>query len=570
MPPPHDAVCAQLDRILAHETFSNARRLSAFLRYVVEQTLAGRSAELKEYLLGVEVFGRGDKFDPRLDSIVRVEAGKIRSKLAEYYDGAGANDPVLIQLTKGAYVPAIVQRDSGTPRQDRLNTTAIAVLPFVNLSSDPESNYFSDGLTEELINTLSAAGGLQVVARTSVFQFKGKVGDIREIGARLGAAHVLEGTVRKAGDKLRVTAQLIDVQSGYKSWSKVYERMMSDVFALQEELSSTIAGALGAQVVGERRPKSIEAYQAYLMGRFHRHQWTVDGFGKSCECYERALQYDPEYAQALAGLSEAFALRAMMMDVDPGPYFSRAREAATRSLAITEHSALAHVSLGFIHNICDWQWGAAESAYRRALELNPGLAEAYHLYGILLAVLGRFDRASTVFTKARQLDPLSLVINTHGALVPYFSRDYDAAEVELQKVFAMDKNFPEVHWLLAWVREWRGQYHEALAHLQTAVELGGDNPVIRGDVGCVLALLGRREEAMEVIRALESTFRSPHIAATSIAHIYSYLGEPGPAHDWLDAAFDVRDTMLPWICGDPRWQGLWPHARLRQLRDSMG
>jgi tetratricopeptide (TPR) repeat protein len=184
--------------------------------------------------------------------------------------------------------------------------------------------------------------------------------------------------------------------------------------------------------------------------------------------------------------------------------------------------------------------------------------------------LGRFDRASTVFTQARQLDPLSLVINTHGALVPYFSRDYDAAEVELQKVFAMDKNFPEVHWLLAWVREWRGQYHEALAHLQTAVELGGDNPVIRGDVGCVLALLGRREEAMQVIRALESTFRSPHIAATSIAHIYSYLGEPGPAHDWLDAAFDVRDTMLPWICGDPRWQGLWPHARLRQLRDSMG
>jgi TolB-like protein/Flp pilus assembly protein TadD len=549
-----------------------------FLRYVVEQTLAGRSGEIKEYVVGVEVFGRGNDFDPRLDSIVRVEARKVRTKLAEYYASAGARDPVSIELPKGSYAPLIVERQvRPTLGQHPDHATSVAVLPFANIGSDADTEYFADGLTEELIHALGSTGRLLVVARTSVFQFKGKAGDVREIGTRLGAAHVVEGSVRKAGDKLRVTAQLTVVESGYQLWSWVYDRTVTDVFAIQTELAQAIATALGQRigvplpsVPVEPEPRSLEAYRAYLRARFHRHQWTADGIAKSVEWSQRALELEPDYAEALAGLSEVLVLSTFWANVDPRSHIEKGREIATRALSISPSLVQPHVVLAWIHMIYDWQWEAAEREVQRALELNPGSVDAYHALGFVYAVTGRCEEASQTGALMLQLDPLSLLINTHVATLTYFRRDYAAAEAQLLKVLSMDRNFAEAHWILAWMNERQGRYQEALHHLGTAASLGGDNPYLLSDVGCVYALTGETVRAHDVVRQLESTFRRPHAAATAIAHVHLFLGELEQAYHWVDTAFEVKDTMVPWICIDPRYDALWSHPGLDDLRKGMG
>jgi len=267
---PADAVRAQLSRILASEHFVRSERLSRFLEFTVEQTLAGRAELLKEYPIGVEVFGRKDSFDPRIDAIVPVQAVSLRSRVNDYYARQGANDPILIEYVKGGYAPAMRDRTTAEPGLAPAEQASIAVLPFVNLSPDPENEYFSDGLTEEIIHLLSQVQGLEVTSRTSSFALKGERLDSREIGSKLNVTVLLEGSVRRAGDHLRVTAQLIRADSGKDLWSNSYDRRMQDVFAIQQEIAGSIATALRRNLGTERRryTDNLEAYESYLRGRY--------------------------------------------------------------------------------------------------------------------------------------------------------------------------------------------------------------------------------------------------------------------------------------------------------------
>jgi tetratricopeptide (TPR) repeat protein len=392
----------------------------------------------------------------------------------------------------------------------------------------------------------------------------------------LGAAHVVEGSVRHTGDRLRVTARLINVHSGYHLWSEAYDRTITDVFAIQAELSQAIVTALEPRVgkpsITVRRepePRSLDAYHAYLQGRFHRYQWTADSIAKSVEAFTRALQCEPEYAEALAGLSEVLALSAIWSSVDPTTHIAKAREAATRALSVSPTSSRAHLSLAWIHMVYDWEWKAAEREVQQALQLNPGSADAYHLYGFVQAVTDRLDETAKSWARAQHLDPLSLLINTHMAIVPYFSRQYAVAEELLRNVLAMDRNFAEAHWNLAWMHERQGRYPEACRHLRTAIDLGGENPYLLGDLASVHALMGQTDETTRLVRQLESTFRRPHAAATSIAYVHLSLGDLAQANAWIDAAIEVRDTMVPWICLDPRFERLWSHPALDDLRRRM-
>ncbi|MBI3696829.1 MAG: hypothetical protein HY238_18580 [Acidobacteria bacterium] len=335
---------AQLSKILASPVFAGSDRMSRFLRFTVERALRGEGDRLKEYLLGVEVFDRRSSYDPRIDPIVRVEARRLRSKLEKYYETEGRGDPVRIDFPKGGYSPVLRERDRAAPAPER---RTIAVLPFANLSSDPENEYFSDGLTEELIQALTKVEGLRVVAWSSAFQFKGKARDIRQVGRQLSVDTVLEGSVRRADDRLRITAQLVDVSDGRYLWSQIYEREMKDVFAIQDEISRAIADTPRIKLTGALvKPYTVnlEAYNLYLRGRFNWNKRTEEGLRKAIEYFEQALAGDAQYAPAYCGLADCYSMLGQYGLSPPREVMPQAKAAATRALDIDEALAEAHAS----------------------------------------------------------------------------------------------------------------------------------------------------------------------------------------------------------------------------------
>ena len=333
--PTADAVRAQIDRILASPSSVNAERLSRFLRFVTEKTLAGEATAVKELVIGVEVFGRrADVYDPSADSVVRVQARRLRAKLDEYYQAAGAGDRLVIELPRGRYVPSfrlrrLDPRSISPPRGDTGTDghlgNSVAVLPFVNMSSDPENEYFSDGLTEELIHALAGVPSLHVAARSSSFQFKGKNQDIRTIGAVLGVGRIVEGSVRKSMDRLRITVQLINVADGCHLWSERYDRPLSDVFALQDEIARSIRQMFsgGGAELSEQRGASNgtanhAAFDHYLKGRFHWAKRDERGFRSALDHFNEAIRADPRYGQAYSGLADCYVMRRCRSPKRPG------------------------------------------------------------------------------------------------------------------------------------------------------------------------------------------------------------------------------------------------------------
>ena len=524
------AVREQLERMLAHTAFSGAPRLSSLLRFIVGETLDGRGDQLKEYTLGVAVFNRGSRFDPRLDSIVRVEASKLRARLASYYDDAGANDPIVIELPRGRYAPRVAQRS----RRARTapTTDAIAVLPFANLTPEADAEYLSDGVTEEIIDRLGMIPGMRVVARTSAFQFKGKSGDVQEIGRLLGAGYLIEGSIRKQQNRFRVNARLIDAATGYRVWSHAYDEPLNDIFGVPIAIANGIAAVLSGQhapstALPHLQELSTEAHQLYLRGRFHRNQWTLEGFEKSVDYLERALRLSPNSSQILAALSEAETNRALLSGLVPNAKsIQHARAYAEQALAFDANCPQAHLSLGWIHQLYDWQWESAEAEFDQALALNPSFAEAWHLKGLVLAVRRRVSEAEDSFRQAIQFDPLSRVIQTHTALVPYFSGDLDQAEALIAAALSLDAQFAEPHWILGLIEERQGRYARALEELRIAIQLGGENPVILGDMAFVHTLLGDCDSARRIVTQLKNGFPRPHPAASNLARVYLGLGKP--------------------------------------------
>jgi TolB-like protein len=382
-----ESVRTQLRKILSSSAFARSERLARFLNFTVEQTLEGRGDHLKEFVIGVEVFDKTEKYDPRMDPIVRVEARRLREKLRKYYETEGREDPLYIDFPTGTYAPLIQTRDAmpvsgagATPCEN-----AIAVLPFVNLSSEQENEYFSDGLTEELINALTKVDGLRVIAWSSAFQLKGKVRDIRRVADQLRVRAVLEGSVRRTLDRLRITAQLVDTRDGHYLWSETYERALKDVFAVQDEISSAIVGALRIKLTGPagrslitHYTENLHAYHLYLKGRFHWNKRTEEDFYKALGFFEQAIQIDPNYAPAYAGMADAYI---MLGEHGAAPALSimrKAKTAASRALEIDPRLAEAHVSLGSVAGLYEWKWPEAEHHFRRALELNPSYPTAHH------------------------------------------------------------------------------------------------------------------------------------------------------------------------------------------------
>jgi serine/threonine-protein kinase len=562
------AVREQLERILGSGVFTGSGRLSAFLRFAVETALDGGAEELKEYTIAIEVYGRKDSFDPKTDSIVRVEANRLRAKLKQYYLAEGARDAVRIDIPKGRYAPVFEGKEG--EREDR----SIAVLPFQNMSADPENEYFSDGLTEELINALTRIEGLRVVARTSVFQFKGQSGDIRRIGSELNVRTVLEGSVRRSGDRLRVAAQLIDAANGFHIWSEVYEHRMKDVFAIQDEISRKVVNTLRVRLTGAAPalpgPENIEAYHVYLRGRHEWNKRTPAALWKAIDYFQQALALNPNYALAYSGIADSYALLGVDTLAPPMEVLPQAKSAAQQALALDENIADSHVSLALALGLHDYDWDTCEEQLERAIGLNPGSATAQYVWGAYLALRGRLDEALPAAIEAVSLDPISVMINRFLAALFLYRREHDLAIDQCRKAISLDPLQPASYIFLGRMYLAKDEPEAALAAFQKARELSGDHPFVTGWIGHSLARMGRPSEAREILSGLRNSGSTTFVPLLAPLVIHIGLGEFDAAFDCLEQACRERYSYVVNLRVDPLFDPLRDDPRFAAVLETMG
>jgi len=453
---------------------------------------------------------------------------------------------------------------------------SIAVLPFEDLSLQKDQEYFCDGLAEELINRLTNIEDLKVPARTSAFSFKGKDLDYREIGEKLNVEMVLDGSVRKEGNKLRITIQLIKVADGFPVWSKTYQRNIEDTFDLWDEISLAIVDNLKIKLLGREKAKlvkryteNIEAYNRYIKGRYFWNKRTKEGFKKGVEYFEQAIEEDPSYTLAYAGLADCYNLLGDYIYLPPKEAFPKAKEAALKALSIDNTLAEAHTSLAFVLSCYDWDWEGAEREYNHAIELNPGYAITHLWYAHFLANLKRHDEAIAEIKRAQELDPLSLIINNEVGHIFYKARQYDKAIEAFQKTLEMNPEFWKTQHDLAFTYLQKGMYGEAIKKIQKAKEFS-KGLVLYHDIliGTAYVRMGKIEEARKVLHNLLEGSKQVYVLP-SIADIYFALGENDQGFKWLERAYEER---LPWMKAlkiDPAYDNVRSDPRFKALLKKM-
>lgn len=453
---------------------------------------------------------------------------------------------------------------------------SIAVLPFVNGSADPENEYFSDGLTEELLNKLAKTGSLRVPARTSSFAFKGQSVDVREIGKKLNVDTVLEGSVRKVGTRLRITAQLIDVADGYHRWSESYDRELTDVFAIQEEISTAIVTTLGVRLTGGQRAllaaqptSNVNAYDLYLRGRHLWAQGTLSAFKTALDYFGRALQQDPSFALAHLGIADVY-----LLGVDayypPDKAYPRIRAAAIRALELDPKLAEAHGVLGWVKAAYDWDWAGAEADLLRSVQLNPSSGPAHFYHTLFLSAAGRHDEAIVAGKRAMELDPLSPVVSYFlGAWGYHWARHVDGMRAQAMRLRELDPNSMWYHDLLGLISVAEGNLEAAIAEFQKAVTIE-QHPVYEAHLAHALAVSGRRDDALLVLEQLKERANEGYMAPSVIAWIYTGLGEVDEAFTWLNKAVEQHDGLLLMLNGEPISDALRDDPRFDHVLKKMG
>ena len=457
---------------------------------------------------------------------------------------------------------------------------SIAVLPFVNMSADKSDEYLSDGMTEELINVLTKVKGLRVPGRSACFAFKGKNEDdiFHKVGEQLHVNAVLEGSVRKAGEKLRITAQLVNVADGYHLWSEAYDRDMKDILAVQSDVAQRVVQALQLQLGGEearalaKKPtENAEAYRLYLLGRYHFNKFTRAGWTNAIHYFEQALQVDPAYALAYCGLADTYGWAGGQI-VAGREAWAKEKELALKALALDPNLADAHLSLG-VALFSAFDFRGSENELKRAIQLNPNLALAYDQYGWTFMAKGDFDGAIANEKKALDLDPLNPLLNTDLGFFLHWARRYDEGIVQLRKTLELDPNNALAHQTLGWCLHWKGKTVDALAEFQKATALD-DLPWYKGSLGYAYAAAGDRAKAEQVLRDLDELAKKQYVSPAARASVYLGLGEKGKALDWIEKAFEDMDPLFWWntdqlydsVRDEPRFKALLKKMALTNER----
>jgi TolB-like protein/class 3 adenylate cyclase/Flp pilus assembly protein TadD len=454
---------------------------------------------------------------------------------------------------------------------------SVAVLPFANLSSDKADEYLSDGISEEIITALSKVKGLRVPARTSCFAFKGKNEDIQNIGRQLRVSTVLEGSVTKSGNKLRVTAQLINVADGFHVWSETYDRPLDDLLAIRTDMAERVAEALKGQLLGEDKQKltkqttaNAEAYRLYVQGRYLWNQRRGDSVKKAAGYFEQALGKDPNYALAYAALADCYVVLPEYAFAPAKQWMPKARAAALRALELDNTLGEAHAALGIIKQNWDWDWPGAEAEFKRAIELNPNYATAHHWYSVWLRSLGRFDEASREIHRAQDLDPLSPIIGLNVGAVLLYNRQNEPAIAEFRKVIELSPDFASAHAFLGSAHTMRGAFSEGIAEFQTVRRLAGSSPYGLGGLGYSYAVSGRTGEARKVLDDLMRFSQQGYDVQLEVAAVYCGLGDREQAFTWLDQGVEARVPTIYDLKTTPVWDNLRSEPKFIELLKKVG
>ncbi|MEE8325423.1 MAG: protein kinase, partial [candidate division NC10 bacterium] len=450
--------------------------------------------------------------------------------------------------------------------------TSIAVLPLDNLMGDPEQEYFVDGMTEALIADLAQIKALKVISRTSAMRYKDTGKSAPEIGRELNVDGIVEGSVLRAGDRVRITAQLIHAATDQHLWANSYERDLKDTLFLQSEVAQAIAREIKTTLApGEEtllaraRPINPEAFEAYLKGRSYWNRRAEDGVTRALEYFQEAIDLDPTYPLAYTGLADSWIARGWYSISPPEEAYSRAEAAARRALELDDRLAEAHTSLALIKLEFDWDWPGAEKEFQRAIELNPGYAQAHQWYGGYLSAMGRLEQAIAEAKRARELDPLSPIVNTWLGLRFYFAGQHDLALEQYRTTADVNPSFQPVYWHRGWLYEEMGRSADALADYQKAVSLSGGHPLYMASLAQAYALTGDTKQAKELLQDLKVLSNRRYVPSYQIAATHLRLGETDLAFEWFERAYQERSPRLAYISVEPRLNSLRDDPRFQDL-----
>ncbi|PYS72848.1 MAG: hypothetical protein DMF73_07210, partial [Acidobacteria bacterium] len=457
---------------------------------------------------------------------------------------------------------------------------SIAVLPFVNQSHDPDSEYLSDGVTESIINSLTQLPNLKVSARSSVFRYKGKEADPMAAGKELGVSAVLTGRIMQRGDSLTISTELLDVRENKQLWGEQYQRKVSDLLAVERDIAQEITGNLRLKLsapeqsrVAKHYTENPEAYQLYLKGRFYWNRRTEEGSRKGIEYFRLAIEKDPTYALAYTGLADCYSVLGTSYNVaslSPSEAIPKAKAAATKALELDDTLAEAHTSLAYIKLNYDWDWAGAEREFKRAIELDPNYANAHHWYSHYLMAMSRPEESLAESKRALRLDQLDLVMNVHLGWHYIYAHQYDLAIEQFRKTLEIDPNYGLTHWYLGQAYALKGMYAESETELRKAKYLLQQNVAVEADIGYAYAASGKGGEAKKAIDELKQSSKQRYVSPYYIALIHTGLGEKDLAFEWLENGYKERSDLLIYLKVDPRLDSLRSDARFAELVRRVG
>ncbi len=610
-----EQVEAQLDRILSTDGFRRSPSLSRLLKYLVAQSLAGND-RIKEYQLGVDVFDRNQDFDPKDDTIVRVQMRNLRARLDEYAADPLSVDRVRFVVPKGAYVlrfepvendsnassareglvggeRAELQANSPTRPRRRLliaaailvafagvlvwltwrnrspaNPPSIVVIPFVNLSADPDSEYFSAGLTEELIDALAHVRGLRVLARTASMRLKDKDTDLARLRDS-GVGSVVEGSVRKSGNRVRIAVRLIEAATGKHLWSHEYDTEVQDAIATEQVIAASVAGTLRLQLAGGTSPAAArtpnpEAYELYLKGLYNWHQIDPASAMKGIDFLERSIAIDDQFAPAYVALAGCYGVQAILHAIPPANAFAKVRENAQKALALDDSLAEAHTLLAGMYAWEDWNWGRAELEYRKSAQLGAQNMIAHQYYASFLGSLGKAAEAEAQMQEALKLDQFDSLLQWGEAQLMYWRGESKAAETLLKKIARQDPDFALTERLLAEIEWTLGNDAEAEAAVRRRLGRHPSDAVAIGQLGYALAKAGKRQEARGILDQLQA-LPPKEVPPQAHAFVYQGLGDYDQAIEELWKACDARAIRPTWLRESAFYQPLRKRPRFREL-----
>jgi len=562
---------SELEQILRSRAFIQSHRIRRFLQFIVQESLLGQPHRLKEYLIGIEVFDRREIFDPRVDSIVRVEARRLRSKLEDYYRLEGKDDQVQIVLRKGSYVPTFEYRSAGPPNAAPALKRIIEIAPFTFTNSTPDAGSVAGEIQRRLAHVLIKEGGFQVIARPQADANHESNGNGHSARS-LKTDYVLEGRLEFQTGGFHLMLQLQQAADSSYIWSEATECQLQDLACVEQlgqSLIRDLAAASSDSIAGRRQAVRKDSRDLYLQGRYQWKLATPESIRNSVACFTKAVESEGNYAAAWAALAEALLVSSMFGFLAPDEAGARTKEAAQKATSLDAFLPEAHVALGSVLSLLDWDWEAGEQELQRSIQLDNHDAISHIAYGLQLACRGMLDSAIAEVERALELDPAALFPNFVLGWLYGVSRRFDDAISQHILITQLAPDYGLSHLGLGLAYAGKGMFVDAIAHFTNASHMKCRS-LLHGHLGYCYAMAGRRDEALREIAALTNHADSQFVSPVSLAAIYCGLGDPEQALTHLEKALEVRDTCLPMNLLNPEFDSLRADARFESLRQRIG